>query len=123
MENISILINYPHPLLRDEQEWAKEKARLTDLTHQAKEESRLRMVEPKAAAKLVGAAGLVIGTMAVASSSSKEIVDFASQLKKAGELVESIEKNLASGSTFVGWLEAGIISAVVLGAMLKAFRG
>ncbi|GJX75544.1 hypothetical protein Tco_0322355 [Tanacetum coccineum] len=80
------------------------------------------MVEPKAATKLVGAAGLVIGTMAVASSSNKEIVDFASQLKKEGELAESIEKNLASG-TFVGWLEAGIISAVVLEAILKAFRG
>ncbi|GJR55895.1 hypothetical protein Tco_1406416 [Tanacetum coccineum] len=80
------------------------------------------MVEPKAAAKLDGVAGLVIGTMAVASSSSKEIVDFASQLKKAKELIESIKKNLPSGSTFVGWLEAGIISAVVLGGMLKAFR-
>ncbi|GKC54200.1 hypothetical protein Tco_1076945 [Tanacetum coccineum] len=80
------------------------------------------MVEPKAAAKLVGTVGLVIGTMAVPSSSSKEIVDFASQLKKSGELAKSIEKNLASG-TFVGWLEAGIISAVVLEAMLKAFRG
>ncbi|GJR84847.1 hypothetical protein Tco_0155632 [Tanacetum coccineum] len=56
--------------------------------------------------------------MAVASSSSKKIVDFASQVKKAGELGESIKKNVASG-----WLEAGIITAVMLGAMFKAFKG
>ncbi|GJT09885.1 hypothetical protein Tco_0856927 [Tanacetum coccineum] len=79
------------------------------------------MVEHKTALKLVGAAGLVIGTMAVAYTTSKDIVDFSSKLKRAAELAESIEKNLESDS-FVGWLEAGVIGAVVVGAMLKAFK-
>ncbi|GJX41950.1 hypothetical protein Tco_0256940 [Tanacetum coccineum] len=45
------------------------------------------MVEPKAATKLVGATGLVISTMAVASSSQEICGIFASQLKeKKGNL-------------------------------------
>ncbi|GJV29461.1 serine-threonine/tyrosine-protein kinase catalytic domain-containing protein [Tanacetum coccineum] len=52
---------------------------------------------------------LAAGTLAVASSSSKEIVNFAPQLKKAGELGE--------------WLEEGIITEVELGEMFKHFKG
>ncbi|GKA78103.1 hypothetical protein Tco_0784640 [Tanacetum coccineum] len=67
------------------------------------------MVEHKTALKLVGAAGVFIGTMAVAYTTSKDIVDFSSKLKSTAELAESIEKNLESG-------------AVVVGAMLKSFK-
>ncbi|GJW19753.1 ribonuclease H-like domain-containing protein [Tanacetum coccineum] len=46
-----------------------------------------RMVEPKAATKLVGATGLVISTMAVASSSTRDLWDLCfSAKRKEGEL-------------------------------------
>ncbi|GJU04569.1 hypothetical protein Tco_1120999 [Tanacetum coccineum] len=60
---------------------------LVDL-HMSMLGSGWKTTELKAAVK--GPAG-VAGTMAVASSSSKQIVDFASQIKKACELGESIE--------------------------------
>ncbi|GJT09884.1 hypothetical protein Tco_0856926 [Tanacetum coccineum] len=67
------------------------------------------MVEYKTTLKLADPAGLVIGTMAVAYTTSKDIVDFSSKLNRVAELSESVEKNLELG-------------VVVIGAMLKAFK-
>ncbi|GJW74216.1 putative ribonuclease H-like domain-containing protein [Tanacetum coccineum] len=77
----------------------------------------------KVAAKSIAAlAGLATSTMAVASSSCKEMLDYVSQVKKAAELAESIEQNVNSGS-YLGMVATGFVIGVLLGGVLKAVTG
>ncbi|GKE56254.1 hypothetical protein Tco_1495439, partial [Tanacetum coccineum] len=75
-----------------------------------------------AAKSIASLAGLAAGTVAVASSSCKEMLDIVSQVKKAAELAESIEQNVNSGS-YLGMVATGFVIGVLLGGVLKAVTG
>ncbi|GJZ45158.1 hypothetical protein Tco_0592754, partial [Tanacetum coccineum] len=49
------------------------------------------------------------------------MVDFATRLKQAAEVVESLEKKVKSES-YQEWLESGFIIGLLLRVVLKAFR-